>query len=65
MAQGLRKGYNGPAKTLLSYIFLKLKDKKNFIVAETLNTLKNILFYCINMEDIIDEIKSGFMDKNP
>lgn len=64
LSGGLRKNFSGGAKLLSSLLFQKLKDKKQFIVDDSLKALSNIFLYCLSIEDVVDEFQSGFSDKN-
>lgn len=53
------------AKIIAGPIFQKLKEKKTNILDETYKALKNLLFHCINLEDLKEDIQSAMNDKNP
>ncbi len=51
LCKGLKRHFSITCKSILSYIFLKLKDTKALIVDENLTTLKTMTF-SISLEDI-------------
>jgi len=57
MAEGLRKVFSNPAKNLVYNILQKLKDKKTNIVNETQNTLQIFFNFCLNLDEISDDLK--------
>ena len=64
LAKGLRKNFAGSAKLLASTILSKFKEKKTLLVDETHACLE-AFFYCLIPEDVIEDLKEIFDDKNP
>lgn len=48
---------------LFPLLIFKLREKKN-IMLEARQALE-LFHYCISLEDVTDEFKEGFGDKNP
>jgi hypothetical protein len=64
LCRGLKKAFNVSCKSILSYIYLRLKDNKALIVDETLTTLK-AMTASVTIEDLEREIVEGVRDKSP
>ena len=64
LAKGLRKNFVNACKNNMLGILGKLKDKRTQVLDETGKTLENFL-YCINLEDVLDDIKEVLADKAP
>ena len=64
LASGLRKAFNQGGKVMAPLLIAKLRDKKNQITDEAHKALK-ALFYSITLEDMIEPIKDGLIDKAP
>ena len=64
MSKGLRRPFAPAAKNNFFNIIGKFRDKKTLMVEETFKTL-NDLNYCLNIEDVMDDVKEGLADKAP
>ena len=64
MAKGLRRPFYATAKNNFSNIINKFRDKKTQMVEETYKTLHD-LRHCLNIEDVIEDVKEGLGDKAP
>ncbi|CAD8158908.1 unnamed protein product [Paramecium octaurelia] len=64
MANGLRKNFNQYVKIIMLPVLTKLKDKKQNIVDETISAIKK-LFYCCNLDELFEELKTLLDDKAP
>lgn len=64
IANGLRKHFNQHAKMILESVCAKLKDKKQMVVDETLSTIQK-LFFALNLDEMIEELKCQLEDKAP
>lgn len=64
LASGLRKEFRQGAKVLASLLLVKLRDKKTQVVDETHKCLKALL-HAISLEDMLESIKEGLVDKAP
>lgn len=64
LSRGLKKAFSITCKSILPYIYLRLKDNKVLIVDETLATLK-AMTASITIEDLEKEIVEAFRDKSP
>ena len=52
------------AKQLFDQILIKFRDKKTAVIEETTTALDNF-WYSITLEEVIEEVKEGIMDKAP
>lgn len=63
LAKGLRKTFSS-CKYLFPVLLEKFKDKRTGLVEEIKKTLENFS-YCINFEDILENLKETLGDKSP
>lgn len=52
------------AKQLFDQILIKFRDKKTAVIEETTTAIDNF-WYSLTLEEVIEEIKEGIMDKAP
>ena len=64
IAKGLRKNFGPYAKMFFPSIINKFKDKKTLLLERT-NTCLDEFYFCLSIEDVVDDIKEGLADKNP
>lgn len=62
LAKGLRKNLNQNCKVFFPFLLEKVKDKKTSLVEEVKLTLDNF-FYCLGIEDVLEELKEVLSDK--
>jgi hypothetical protein len=55
LAQGLRKEYSGPARTLASVLLEKYKDKNTGVVKATTEALTNMHKHCWPLLDVAED----------
>lgn len=63
LAKGLRKAFSS-CKYLFPVLLEKFKDKRTGLVEEIKKTLENFS-YCINFEEILENVKETLGDKSP
>jgi cytoskeleton-associated protein 5 len=64
LAKGLRKHFAPYAKMFFPYIINKFKDKKTLLLEGT-NTCLDEFYFCMAIEDVVEDTKEGLADKNP
>lgn len=64
LAKGLRKFFFSAARAQFFSIIGKFRQKRTQMVEETFNTL-NQFTHCLDMSDVIDDLKEGLADKAP
>ena len=62
-AKGMRKTFNGAAKSFFSILVSKFKDKKTMVIDETQKTLENFLFCLTNIEEVQEDFKDALKEK--
>ncbi|CAD8148761.1 unnamed protein product [Paramecium pentaurelia] len=62
LANGLRKNFGQYVKILIQPLFARLKDKKQCIVDDTIQSLKKF-FYCCTLDELFEEVKTLLDDK--
>ena len=65
LCRGLGKYFSPQVKSIMSYVYLKLKDTKAQIVDETILTLKMMMTSSIALDEMHEDIRTGLKDKSP